>query len=405
MKQSQSSWVLLILFFPLVLSAQNISNDIARKKLEAMQQKGKGMFKVVDEKAVKQENGDVITTSFCFCDSMPGATRPGYNYFHRRYGLTIKDGKKLDPLYDYVAYWEKGNYLIRYREFGPGTYNEESWFALVDRNFNVLRVYEEDGIIDKGFAVKKNGKYGIVSDELLESIPFMYDTISKQSVFEEVNILVKERSFPALAASMNKKWGIITTQNDEVIPFKYEYLDNLYRGNAIAKSHGKWGIINLADSIMLPFVCDSMYRYGDYYVVRKGKKLGILDGEFNYKKVECQYEEIAFNPGMAQNMGRIGTQWYFLKIGKIAETDKHFDGFYFDKDSGPFIGLQMGDKWAIYDSSHGKFKTEFVYSKIIDVIYERAQEYYEDGSLRSDYPVYRFKAIKDGKEEGFILNN
>ncbi len=44
-----------------------------------------------------------------------------------------------------------------------------------------------------------------------------------------------------------------------------------------------------------------------------------------------------------------------------------------------------------------------VYSKIVDVLYERGQDY-SNGQLVMDYPVRHFKVVKvDGKAEDLLL--
>ena len=400
MKPIFNIFVFLLLFSPLLVISQAPPVDIAsaQKKLDAVQLKGKGVFKTIDEKAVKLDNGDIITTSLCFCDSMPGASNPPYNYFSRRYGLTTKAGKKLDPLYDNIVYWEKDQYLVKYHDYTADSYNDENWYALVDRNFKVLQVYQEEGIsYDAFYRLKKNGKYGAINGSLDEKLPFVYDSLSELSLTDNVHVLVKERSFYSYAAKGKNKWGLITTDSDTIVPFKYDFLSNTVNGNIIAKNKGKWGIISQEDTVVVPFIYDSIMGGSGYFLL-KGKKWGSLPADMNYKKAVHQYDEFVLNPARGRGMARIGNKWHILSEGKIKETDTGYDGYHFDPESGPFIFLKKGDLYALYDIYKG-FKSEFIYSQIVDVLYERETEGY------TNYPLYRFKVIENGKEVEFTIRD
>lgn len=372
----------------------------AQQALDAMQLKGKDVFRPMPEKDLKLENGDVITTAVCFCDSMPGGFPAPFNNFKRTYGLTTKSGKKWNPVYDNITYWEKDRYLVKYHDFGPvGKYEEVNLYAMIDQNLKVLQVYMEDGISETYYTVKKGGKYGTITGAMDVVLPFVYDSLSSLSMLPEVPILVKERSFYSYAARGNGKWGLITTDNDTIIPFKYQYLGNSDRGWMVAKDKNKWGVIGLGDTLVLPFVFDSIYA--GYYL--KGKKWGLLPDDLDHKKANFEYDEIVSNPGMGASLGRIGTKWYFVKSAKVQPTDESFDGYYLDPDSGPFTCLKKGDKYCVYNRYKGDV-TGYKYSKVVDVLYERGQEYDYYGYY-TDFPIYRFKMIEDGKEVEFTLRD
>ncbi|HLC82634.1 MAG TPA: WG repeat-containing protein, partial [Bacteroidia bacterium] len=298
MKPIFNIFVFLFFLCPILSNSQITSVSIAsaQLKLDSMQIKGKDFFKVVDEKAVKLDNGDVITTAVCFCDNMPGGRAEMYSSFTRSYGLTTKIGKKWNPVYQNIVYWENDQYLVKYHDYGPpGEYQEEGWFAVVDRNLKVLNVFMEEGISEEYYSVKKNGKYGTVSSTLNEYLPFAFDSLSELSFRAEVEIMVKERSFYTYAAKKNKKWGLITTESDTIVPFKYDFLENSFYGKMIAKYKGKWGIIDQADSAIVPFIYDSIFMKRGTFLL-KGKKWALLPDEFKYKNAQHQFDGFAFNP-------------------------------------------------------------------------------------------------------------
>ena len=401
MKPIFNIFVFLFFLCPILSNSQITSVSIAsaQLKLDSMQIKGKDFFKVVDEKAVKLDNGDVITTAVCFCDNMPGGRAEMYSSFTRSYGLTTKIGKKWNPVYQNIVYWENDQYLVKYHDYGPpGEYQEEGWFAVVDRNLKVLNVFMEEGISEEYYSVKKNGKYGTVSSTLNEYLPFAFDSLSELSFRAEVEIMVKERSFYTYAAKKNKKWGLITTESDTIVPFKYDFLENSFYGKMIAKYKGKWGIIDQADSAIVPFIYDSIFMKRGTFLL-KGKKWALLPDEFKYKNAQHQFDGFAFNPAGGSSLARIGNKWYFFNDEKLKETDEGYDDFHFDKDSGPFVCVKKGDLFGIYHSRSEKWETQFVYSKIVEVLYEREWENH------TNYPVYHFFVIQDGKEVEFRIRD
>lgn len=388
---------------PLFTFAQLISNEIAQSKLENLNRKGKDSFIAIDKEANKIDNGDIITAAICYCDSLPGHSNHDPIYFNKRYGLKIKAGKELNPVFEYILPWENNTYLIKYFEYSKGKNLDESWLALLDRNLKVLKVYQGEGGFDEFFHVLKNGKYGLLDGYGDQYFPFIYDTISDPSAFDEVLNNDRETYGQSYAAKKNGRWGIISKTENVVIEFTYDYLSNLYHGRAIAMKNGKWGIIDAEDSAIVPLKFDSIVMCRDGYFVMKGKKWGMMNGDLEYLKIEFSFDEMVTN---YFNFGRVGKKWFRTNEGKIENPNEYFDGFEKkDPDSGPFICLRKNGKIAVYDCYHGKFSTDYIYTKVIDILYERGQERDADGNLIVDYPIYRFKMIQNNKEVEFTINN
>jgi hypothetical protein len=368
--------------------------------LNALQVKGKNNFREIKEYEKVLENGDVITSAVCFCDTLPGGN-PYYNEttFAKRYGLKTKEGKILSPLYEMIAPWENNQYLVKYTEYHPD-YMSEDWLALLDRNFKVKAVYPEDIRQEGTYRVKKGGKHGMISmPNLYEYIPFVYDSLSELSNQEEVEVMVKERSYRTLVAKKNGKYGFILSDNDSLIGFKYANADNFYRKIAVVELKNKWGIIDIYDSTVVPFAYDSIIRTGDDFYLYKNKKWGFMNYERQYKKVEFIYDGFLDGNFSYITFAKLQNKWYFLDDGKIKPGQEGFEEVFIDPNSGPYAGVRNGNSWAVYYCSKKKVITPFEYSKILDVLYERE---WEGGT---NYPVYRFKVIKDGKGTEFTFRD
>lgn len=177
----------------------------------------------------------------------------------------------------------------------------------------------------------KGSKRGLIFSDN-ERTEAVYDSL--RYVKNQFGIFTMSHSFLYLAGIKNEitgewKFGILNTEGKEQVPLKYEYLvtnlpeleydtedkkkpqftlnqpDNyskgpdyqmtLYReGIFLAKYGGKYGVINLQDSIIMPFKYDMLWKNGlqflktirsdeDFYVYQVGEKYGVFDFDNNKK--------------------------------------------------------------------------------------------------------------------------
>jgi hypothetical protein len=402
MKKILSLFAIGMLIYPFSANSLTITNETAQSRIDALNQKGKNRFVLIANASQKLDNGDVITAAICECDSLPGHCVNEYGTFNKRYGIRTKSGLELNPVFDFITSWENNTYLLKYYKEGRGADLDESWLALLDGNLKVIKVYNGEWGMQEVFHVQKNGKYGVVYSNVQQSIPFLYDTITDASVFDEVMNDDYETYSKTYAAKKNGKWGIMTTQEKTVIDFNYDYLSNLNHGNAIAEKNHKWGIISKTDSVIVPFQYDSITNDGDAFFVMKGKKWGFMNYQLEYKKTEFTFDEMLSEYA---TFGRVGKKWYRIAEGKIMSPDESYDGVLpRDNNSGPFVCLRKNGLIAVYNCDSRKLETDYIYSTVVNVLYERCDE---DGTPNPDgnYPMYRFKMIKDNKEVEFTIRN
>ena len=401
MNKSFNLTLLIVFWLGLNMHAQPISVSYAQKKLDSMQNLPQSSYKEIEERKAKLENGDAITTSVFFYDTVNGYSLTDYMHFLRRYGLTTKSGKKLKPVFEKIDWLEDDRYLVKFQD------NDRyiNYLTLLNRDFKVLKVYLEEGSEERFYSVEKNRMWGVVDGSLNIVVPFDYTMISALSLDKEYEIVVKERKYHTYAARLNTLWGLITSENDVIIAFDYQFLSTADRGRVVAKKNNKWGIIDLNGYSIVPLEYDSITPdYSNYFLLKEGK-WGKLNYMLDFKSVKFQFDEIAFNPGRCEDMARIGKKWYFILEGPFNSTAPGYDDFYFHADAGSFVGLRQGQLWGIFDCSNKKFVTDIAYTAIIDVKYERGQ-IYSNGQLIEDYPIRHFRIKKpNGTVEDLLLRD
>lgn len=130
---------------------------------------------------------------------------------------------------------------------------------------------------DKTYLARKDGKNGIINRRGETLVPFgEYKSVAKaeekkyQYILDGYGNIIKTHS--------REGTGICTREGEEIIPCIYEHLDLLKSGSEdllIAALDGMWGVINLANEIVVPFKYDEieqMSRLSDRVVVLQNGK-------------------------------------------------------------------------------------------------------------------------------------
>lgn len=111
-------------------------------------------------------------------------------------------------------------------------------------------------------------------------------------------VLIDKTQGNFFIAMINEKWGVISNEGKELVPFIYDKLNTTSELNInnnsgpyliYAVKKGKSGLINSEGTIKIPFVYDALGKdyYHDYFHIQIGKKHGIR----NYEKelLPCKY--------------------------------------------------------------------------------------------------------------------
>lgn len=92
--------------------------------------------------------------------------------------------------------------------------------------------------------------------------------------------VITNNKYEIVVKSNNDKYGIINSKGEILIDFVYDNIVSYKNGLFIAKMNDKYGIIDKNNKIVLNFDYDSMSTSGNYIIVTKGDKLGVLNNKY-----------------------------------------------------------------------------------------------------------------------------
>lgn len=166
-----------------------------------------------------------------------------------------------------------------------------SKYALARKDNNFIIIDEEGQVVDswhfenkefrfsEGLArTKKDGYYGMLDDNLTLKVPHMFDNISEIGCGGEV-----------IRATLNNKIGFYYISDNTFIPVEDipESVGNDFNmkkrdcknGYYVALQNGKYGLRDINDKIVVPFIYDGIRtvdKFNHLHVTKNGKK-GVID--------------------------------------------------------------------------------------------------------------------------------
>lgn len=137
--------------------------------------------------------------------------------------------------------------------------------------------YQFDSVkeIGVGYAVQKNGKWGVIDELGFNRLPCVFDEIR---MFKNYFAVVKK----------NGKYGVINDFYKLVIPCVYSEIRDFSDGLFEARKMWDWGFITEYNTVALPFEFESVSTLADgYKKVQKQKKVIYYDR--NFKEIDKSY--------------------------------------------------------------------------------------------------------------------
>ncbi|WP_312698970.1 WG repeat-containing protein [Sedimentibacter sp.] len=190
-----------------------------------------------------------------------------------QFGLYDKYNKKvvIPVLYNSFWYFNDDRIFVRNDEYG----------GMIDVNQDIIIPFEyyELQYINDSFIIAfgKNSKYGVINIDNDIVIPFEYN---------EIHIVSDSMNY--LQMTKNNKSGLYDRNKGElVIPIEYEslkYIGERYLENelVVAKKDGKYGIIDMQNKEIVPFIYDRIeYVGGDGLKFYENGLAGLLDSKGN----------------------------------------------------------------------------------------------------------------------------
>ncbi len=232
------------------------------------------VFRIVNKELVKYQ---------CPYDDIPefdstglaivskGKTNEGDNPKLGMYALINKDFQEIIPFkYEYIE-----------QVYG---YEELYYF-----NVGGTAGYGEGGMI-----VPQGGKWGLINSTGKVLIPAVFDKLEfldfnnkNKSTYFIANRgrKISDSEEPNVAGNC----GLIDINGNEIIPFEYQEilvgLDNQFivnKGGSIEFGRwgmtyiigGKWGVVDLSNTIRIPIIYENLFKVNQFYIVSKGSKNG-----------------------------------------------------------------------------------------------------------------------------------
>ena len=174
-----------------------------------------------------------------------------------------------------------------------------------------------------GYTVKLNEKAGLFNSEGKEIIPISYSSVYTSKIDDNIPIVAK----------LNGKEGYINTKNEWVIPPTYLYAFAFQQGVAIVKKGRNYMYINLKGE---PVIQDFDNYVIQNYVIEPSDNTYIVG-----VRKECKYMVYDLN-------------------GNLLDT---YDGFINNWSGNAIFGVKKGGKWGYIDG-YGKVIVPFEYEEV-----------------------------------------
>ena len=288
--------------------------------------------------------------------SFTGLTQPKYFIFEEKgkLGLVDLQGKTvLAPTFNSIE--EKQPYFIACSKTkGCSVYNENLQLVLKG-GYNSIELGCEGQ-----FIVKKDGKYGVVSEKGAVILPLKYSNINSNKNGYTVKLNQKAGLFnsegkeiipisyhwvytdkiddniPIVAELNDNNAGYINTKNEWVIPPTYQYAFAFRQGVARVKKGRNYMYINLKGEPVIQDFDNYVIQNFDNYVIEPSDNTYIVG-----VRKECKYMVYDLN-------------------GNLLDT---YDGFINNWSGNAIFGVKKGGKWGYIDG-YGKVIVPFEYEEV-----------------------------------------
>lgn len=202
--------------------------------------------------------------------------------------------------YKYVDPTKGENYFIIRNVKGDGyetgLYHKYNKTLIIPAVYDTLNYISDDRII-----ACKNDKYGMMNIKQEEIIPFIYKYIDyindnfiiaindeKYGVINIDNEVVLSFEYDEiyniheygeyLRISKNNKFGLINTATAEiVVPMEYDGIEYSRNETAVAVKEGRFGVIDVTNKNVVPFIYDSIMNCYDGFIVYKDEMAGFIN--------------------------------------------------------------------------------------------------------------------------------
>ena len=185
----------------------------------------------------------------------------------------------------------------------------------LETNNKLQQQYSTIKNFQKGTAVVKKNKFGLIDEFGKEILPCEYDSIydlykhfriiKKNELFGATNddgVIIKECTYSMaikgdksnyIAFKSNDKWGIADFNGKDITQYKYEDISTYDDSVFVAKYNGFYGVSDYEGNILIPYKYDKIYPKWTFYypatIVVSGKYYGMYNSKYE-QVLECEYK-------------------------------------------------------------------------------------------------------------------
>ncbi len=214
------------------------------------------------------------------------------------------------------------------------------------------------GFRDGYTPVKKNGKWGMITDKNKTVVPFVYDYLYYFS--EGLAMAAKDDG-------RDRKYGFVNDKGREVIPLKYDLITDFNEGLAGVSINNKWGFADKNGKLVIPMEYEKAKGFsGGLAAVKVKGKWGFIDRN-NKMVIRAAYDDAySFEDGEAEVLQ--GSEGFFInKAGQRLKPGRWLLTF--------TKGIPMGKQYwfrgkAFTEEPNKKLEEGYRYTDITDNLHE-----------------------------------
>lgn len=259
--------------------------------------------------------------------------------------------------------------------------------------------YDEAEWFRNGISVVKKGKkYGAVDKNGKTVIPFKYDEMLN-------NELYNDNQGKYIIACKNDKYGLLDSKGKVVLPLKYNGIKNAGKDKSGLAYYKVWknnkvGFVNENLKEITKVKYDNAGNfYGNLAIVEKKEKLGAINNlgkevvPVKYQgEIESYYGLSVWNNGEYLALMKKGYFGLLDKTGKEITPFKYLSIEFINKDT--IIAEKSGSKVGVINNKN---------KVVVPFIYQEIKQYFETSIGRDDGRFDNvLKVSKDGKKYGYI---
>ena len=200
-----------------------------------------------------------------------------------KYGLINLDGKELLPCeYDSITtIVGVKNSLIIKKDGKVGIANNNGTI-IVPAEYADVKVIDNN--YENGYIVKTtDSKYGVIKST---------GGIALEAKYEDIKSIVDSTNY---IAKIDGTWEVVAEDGTTYLEGKVDEATEMQAGDVITKQDGKFGVMNIATQLKIPFEYEKLtYMFDDKYIACKDGKYGIINTN-NEALTEFKYENISYN--------------------------------------------------------------------------------------------------------------